>query len=115
MLNDYGFIEGHLGADGEELDVYIGDNEEAPNVHVIHQLKAPKYVDHDEDKIFLGWDSADGAKAAFVAHRNDGERAIKSFTILPLAEFKSKLKRRKGGGMIHARAIVVNKPGKSRR
>jgi len=94
MLLDYGFIEGHLSGDGNELDVYIGPNDAARDVYVVHQLKAPDFRAHDEDKCFIGFDSADEAKAAFLMHRNDGDRAFGSMSVIPLERFMSKLRRR---------------------
>lgn len=94
MLHDYGFIEGYLSGDGEELDVYVGPDEEAREVHVVHQLKGPNFKSHDEDKVFVGFPSADAARAAFIAHRNDGDRAIGGMTSMPLERFRDKLKRR---------------------
>ncbi len=104
MAHDYGYIEGHAGSDGEDLDVYIGPDVTASLVHVVHQLAAPDYVKHDEDKVFLGFPSADAARAAFVAHRDDGDRAIGGMTQLPLERFRAKLTRRTGRGKITARA-----------
>jgi phage gp29-like protein len=104
MAHDYGFIEGHLSGDDEELDVYIGPDENAREVYVVHQLKLPHYKGHDEDKVFLGFPSADAARAAYVAHRNDGDRAISGMSVMPLEVFKRKLKRRSGTGKIRASA-----------
>jgi phage gp29-like protein len=109
MLHDYGFIEGHMGADGEELDVYLGPDENAPNVHVIHQNKAPDYKSYDEDKTMLGFAGADEAKAAYMAHRNDGDRAIRGMSSMPLDRFKAKLKRRTGTGPVRASAVDVDR------
>lgn len=104
MLHDYGFIEGHMGSDGEELDCYVGPDETADNVHVVHQLKAPEYKKHDEDKLMLGFGSSNSAKAAFLAHRNDGEKSFGGMSVVPLERFKDKLQRRTGTGKIRASA-----------
>ncbi|HVZ89623.1 MAG TPA: DUF935 family protein [Polyangia bacterium] len=100
MLYDYGFIEGQLGSDStpdnpEELDCYVGPDEAASDVYVVHQRLAPNFDKHDEDKVFLGFGSADAAKAAYLAHRgDDGEKAFGSMSVIPLERFKSKLARR---------------------
>jgi len=50
-------------------------DENAAFVYVVHQLAAPDFKRHDEDKVFLGFSDEASAKAAFLAHRQDGERA----------------------------------------
>jgi inorganic pyrophosphatase-like protein len=93
MLYDYGFVEGHLGEDDEQFDCYVGPDESAPEVHVVHQLRAPDFKAHDEMKVFLGFPDAAAAKAAFLAHRND-EGAFGAMTTFPLERFRAKLSRR---------------------
>jgi phage gp29-like protein len=105
MLYDYGYIEGHLSGDDEELDCYVGPDPAADHVYVVHQRMAPDFKRHDEDKVFLGFASADAAKEAFLAHRNE-VRAFGSMSVIPLAEFKRKLKRRAGTGKIRATALA---------
>jgi phage gp29-like protein len=105
MLYDYGYIEGHLSGDDEELDCYVGPDPAADHVYVVHQRQAPDYKRHDEDKVFLGFASADAAKEAFLAHRNE-ERAFGSMSVIPLDEFRRKLKRRSGTGKIRATALA---------
>ncbi len=104
MLADYGYIEGQRGSDKEELDCYVGDDENAAEVYVIHQLAAPDFESHDEDKIFLGMPSADAAKACFLSHRNDGDRSYGGMTSFPFATFVRKLQTRTGMGKIRATA-----------
>jgi len=60
---------------------------------------------HGEDKIMLGFPSADAARAAYVAHRNDGERAVGGMSVMPLDAFKRKLRARTGSGKIRASAV----------
>jgi len=105
MLCDYGFIEGHLSGDGEELDCYVGPFAEAADVYVVHQLKAPDYRGHDEDKVMLGFYSADEAKACFLAHRSDA-RAFGSMSVIPLERFKTALNRRPEGSTRKIRASI---------
>jgi hypothetical protein len=100
MRHDYGFIDGHVGVDGDELDCYLGPDEAAPFVHVIHQMRAPEYSAHDEDKVMLGFRSEAEARAGYLAHRNDGDRAYGGMSVIPLEAFKRKLQRREGTGKI---------------
>lgn len=109
MRWDYGFIEDHVGSDGDEVDCYLGPNEEASFVYVIHQRKAPDFKTHDEDKVMLGFGSEEEAKAAYLAHRNDGDAAYGGMTALPLERFKAKLSRRTGSGKIrHEAEMSIN-------
>lgn len=93
MKVDYGFIEGYLGGDGEELDVYVGPDEDAQEVYVVHQLRAPQYKRWDEDKVFIGFASAQDAKDCFLAHRNE-PRAFGGMLTHPRAMFAAKLRAR---------------------
>jgi hypothetical protein len=100
MKNDYGFLEGHVGSDGDEVDVYLGKDESAKFVYVVHQLKTPDYDKFDEDKCLIGFTSEEAAKNAYLAHRNDGEKAYGGMSAIPLEKFKAKLQRRTGSGKI---------------
>jgi hypothetical protein len=104
MLHDYGFIEGYLDGDGEEIDCYVGPDADASHVHVVHQLKAPDFKRHDENKCMLGFADPGAAKSAYLAHRSD-ERAFDSMSTIPVDKFKAKLQRRTGTGKIRASAI----------
>jgi len=66
MKCDYGFVRNSLGADGEDLDVYVGD----PNtlkVHRIQQLK-PETGEHDEYKYMLGFPDVKSAVSMYLQH-----------------------------------------------
>ena len=110
MLADYGYIEGYVGSDGEEIDVYVGPDESAAYAYVVHQRAWPDFTKHDEDKVILGCSSADDAKALYLAHRNDGERAFGGMSVIPLDDFKRKLHLRTGRGKIRATALDVRHP-----
>src|ERR1035437_9330358 len=49
MNHDYGYIEDCLGSDDEPVDVYVGPDEDAEMVYVIHQNKAPDFTEYDEE------------------------------------------------------------------
>ncbi len=94
MQHDYGFIEGYLGEDGEEIDCYVGPDANAASVHIVHQLLAPDFKKNDEMKVMLGFPDAAAAQRAYLAHRDDGQQAFGGMTSLPLDRFKAKLSRR---------------------
>lgn len=100
----YGYFADHLGADGDELDCYIGPDENAPFVYIVHQLAVPDYVRFDEDKVLLGFASEQAAKAVYLQHRSDGDKAYGGMSVIPAERFIAKLKSRSGSGKIrHAR------------
>lgn len=106
MRHDYGFIEDQDGKDGDELDCYVGPNPNARFAYVVHQLKRPGYRDHDEDKVFLGFDSEEAARSAFAAHRDDELAAYGGMTSIPIGDFVAKLERRTGSGKIRHELVA---------
>lgn len=69
MKHPYGYIKGTKGADGEEIDVYVGPDKKAPEAHVVHQRKSDG-KGYDEDKVMLGFPSLEAARKAYLAHYN---------------------------------------------
>lgn len=70
MVHPYGYIKGSKGADGEEVDCYVGPKEDASHAHVVHQHKADG-TGYDEDKVMLGFESRKDAREAYLKHYND--------------------------------------------
>lgn len=66
MNYDYGYIRGTVGVDGDHVDCYLGDNENAKNVYIIHQ-KIPGTKKYDEDKVMLGFNTLEEAKKAYLS------------------------------------------------
>lgn len=58
MFNHYGYIDGYMGADGDEIDCYIGDLKYKNFVTVINQHVDGKF---DEVKIMIGFPDEDTA------------------------------------------------------
>lgn len=65
-LTDYGFIPKTEGGDGEDLDVFLGPEEEAPYAYWVMQKKFDGSF--DEYKVFLGYENAADVKKVYVAH-----------------------------------------------
>jgi hypothetical protein len=85
MKYDYGFIHCVKGADGEGLDVYLGPNQEAKKVFVIHQ-NDPSTKEYDEDKVMLGFENGKEAKKAYLDHYNSLD-FFGSMTVMDFDEF----------------------------
>ena len=91
----YGYIRGTKGADGEGLDVFVGPNPDAEKAFVVHQQR-PDTGKYDEDKILLGWDTAEEAKEAYLDHYDNpkffgGMVEISMDRLRELAKEKGKL------------------------
>lgn len=63
---DYGYIPRTEGGDDEELDVFLGPDDDAPLAFWVTQVDADG--EFDEFKVFLGFESASAAKEAYLAH-----------------------------------------------
>ncbi len=69
MRDAYGFIRrtAGAGADGEEVDVFVGPDPRAPRAFVVEQ-QDPHTGRWDEQKVMLGYATQDLAEAAYRAH-----------------------------------------------
>ncbi len=106
MRWSYGYLDGYEGADGEDVDVYVGPELEPAEVYVVHQRRkgpadAEQWIDYDEDKVMLGWASADAAKAAYLAQYND-PRFFGGMSVFTADDFKQRLIANPGRKLTHA-------------
>lgn len=76
----YGYIRGTTGADDEEVDCYVGKDEDADKAYVVHQ-KADD-GSYDEDTVMLGYGSQAAAKSDILRHYSDSKYVGK---IVPIA------------------------------
>jgi hypothetical protein len=93
MKSAYGYMPNGNGEDGEGVDCYLGPDENAPNVHVVHQNDANG--NFDEDKAILGVNSVDEAKAIHQAHV-PADR-YRSTTVMPKDRFAAMLTKAEPG------------------
>ena len=86
MKHPYGYIKGTKGADGEEIDAYVGPHEDATHAYVVHQRKHDGKT-YDEDKVMLGFPSKQHAEKAYLAHYND-PKFLGPVKAVPMDRFK---------------------------
>lgn len=108
MLYPYGYIKKTEGADGDQVDVYVGPSKDSDKVFVIHQMKKPDFKEYDEDKVMLGFDTAKDAKEAYLKHFSS-PRFFGHMTSMSMKEFKSKVfKTEDHPGMIKSMVWVIS-------
>lgn len=101
MPYDYGYIKKSVGKDGDEVDCFIGPDKAAKFAYVIHQCKEADRKQYDEDKVMLGFGSADAALRAYRSAFN-GPDLYTGMTVLPMTTFKQKMKKKNTKSKIHA-------------
>ena len=89
LAADYGYIRRATGADGDQLDCFIGPNASSDSVWVINQRDL-KTGNFDEHKCMLGYDNMGTAMADYVASYSniDAWSQISSVKHLHMADFK---------------------------
>lgn len=89
----YGYIKKTKGADGEEIDAYVGPNKSSTSAYVVHQRKDTG-KGYDEDKVMLGFKSKEDAKKTFLKHYDD-KKFLGPVSTMPVEELKAELERKK--------------------
>jgi hypothetical protein len=83
---DYGYIKGFMGADGDEMDCYIGPNLNSTSVFVVDQKKV--HSDRfDEHKCMIGYDSEEQALEHYMDGHDSSHRIFLHITPMTLQEF----------------------------
>ncbi len=102
MRFDYGYIDGFLGTDGEDVDVYLGPTADPEWVFIIHQQsKASGFTEYDEDKVMLGWGSPSDALAAYLAQYDD-QRFVGGSSAFRIEDFRARMTEAPGRKIVHA-------------
>lgn len=89
-MANYGYINGVVGADGDNLDVYVGPVPESPLVVVVNQVK--KDGGFDEHKVMLGFHDLDTALNAYMNSYEKGWKGLGSFVACSVKQFKAWIK-----------------------
>lgn len=87
MPHHYGFIKGVGGADGDELDCFVGPNVQSDKVFVINQVD-PDTGEFDEHKVMFGFDSEEEAYCAYTDSYQPGWKGFKDMHELSFDQFR---------------------------
>ncbi|GJC03746.1 hypothetical protein KAM385_07750 [Aeromonas hydrophila] len=87
MAHDYGYIKRTLGADGDHVDVFIGDRPDSETVYVVDQVD-PKTGKFDEHKVMMGFASEPAARDGYLANYEKGWKGLSAIKAMPVEEFK---------------------------
>lgn len=101
----YGYIDGFKGSDGEDVDAYLGPEEVPDWIYVVEQMKKSSgFTEYDEQKVMLGWPTADSATSAYLEQYND-PRFFGGLSVLSREDFIAKLTAigSEGGKITHER------------
>ena len=89
----YGYIPGTRGVDGDELDVFVGGDENSAFAYVVH-CNTPDGSKFDEDKVMLGFSSSKSAKQCFLQHY-DSPKFFGGIDAIPMWQFRERVWKRK--------------------
>ncbi len=90
MSNHYGYIKRTEGADGDHVDVYVGNKPDSTHAYVVDQLDQ-KTGGFDEHKIMLGFADQDSAVQAYKSNFDKGWN-VGPVTAMTTDDFKTWLK-----------------------
>jgi hypothetical protein len=90
MAYAYGEIQQTEGMDGDLVDCFIGPDEDAQFVYVVHARKVNRWEEFDEDKVMLNFTTEEAATAAFLECYSD-PRFLGPITAMPVIEFIQKV------------------------
>jgi hypothetical protein len=93
MKHPYGYIQGTKGADGEEVDAYVGPKKDATHAYVVHQHK-DNGTGYDEDKVMLGFKDEQAARRAYLQHYDD-PKFLGPISAVPIERLKALISEKK--------------------
>lgn len=86
MHNDYGYIRGTEGVDGDHIDVFLSDTPEEGDVFVVDQVNEDGSF--DEHKVMYGFPSVEAARDAYLSNYEPGWTGLGAITHVSKDEFK---------------------------
>ncbi|MFM4938191.1 hypothetical protein [Aeromonas enteropelogenes] len=87
LAHDYGYIKRTSGADGDQVDVFIGDQPDSETVFVVDQID-PRSGAFDEHKVMLGFADEAAARAGYLASYENGWQGLGAIKAMTLDTFK---------------------------
>ncbi len=86
MNNDYGYIRGTEGVDGDHIDVFLSDTPESGKVFVVDQVNEDGTF--DEHKVMYGFDTRQDAEEAYLANYSPGWTGLGQITEVSKDQFR---------------------------
>lgn len=86
MQNDYGYIRGTEGVDGDHIDVFLSDTPEKGDVFVVDQVN--KDGSFDEHKVMYGFPTEQAARDAYLSNYELGWAGLGAITHVSKEDFK---------------------------
>ena len=77
---DYGYIADTIGADGDEVDCYVGPSPESKKIFIVDQNRLDGSGEFDEHKIVFGCGSKDEAKQLYLDGHTEGEQIFRAIS-----------------------------------
>ena len=84
--NDYGYIRGTEGVDGDHIDVFLSDTPESGKVFVVDQVNEDGTF--DEHKVMYGFDTRQDAEEAYLANYSPGWTGLGQITEVSKDQFR---------------------------
>lgn len=106
LIYPYGYVCGSTGADGDEVDVFVGPDLDAPFVYVVRAQAKGDWSRYDEDKCMLGFASLEDAEQAFLRNYDD-PRFLGEIQIMSADEFASKVRATAKAAPAMLKSLVV--------
>ena len=109
LNNSYGYFRRTKGKDGDQVDVFLGDNLDSDAVYVIDQVN-PETGLFDEHKVMMGFISAQDAKDNYLANYEPGWKGLGAISKMSIDQFKDWL----GSGTRTKKPVDGNVPVKKK-
>ncbi|MBL0528387.1 hypothetical protein JD474_04605 [Aeromonas caviae] len=87
MAHDYGYIKRTQGADGDHVDVFIGDKPDSETVYVVDQVD-PITGKFDEHKVMMGFSDEQAAREGYLGNYEAGWKGLGAIKAMPVESFK---------------------------
>lgn len=91
MAANYGYFVDTMGADGDEVDVFVGPHLDSRKVFIINQVHS-KTLEFDEHKVMIGFNTENEAADAYHKSFDSNWKGFGGIVCVPLDAFKSWVK-----------------------
>jgi len=91
LKHHYGYFKRTEARDGDQVDVFIGDDISSDKVFVINQIN-PGTKNFDEHKTMMGFETVEKARVGYLANYEPGWKGLGNIVSISVDEFKTWLK-----------------------